>query len=112
MSDGQSKETTITTPKILRRIQFALILVIGFLLGAHITKWEAVRVDSITLWLLGLIFIIPFAELIRKIKIGEFEAEIGRDEIAKVQAKASVELTAASDDEDDEPEERIPELLT
>lgn len=107
----ESKETTITTPKILRRIQFALILVIGFLLGAHITKWEAVRVDSITLWLLGLLSIIPFVELIRKIKIGEFEAEIGRDEIAKVQAKASVELTAAPDDEDEEPEERIRELL-
>lgn len=107
----ESKETIITTPKVLRRIQFALILVIGFLLGAHITKWEAVRVDSITLWLLGLLSIIPFVELIRKIKIGEFEAEIGRDEIAKVQAKASVELTAAPDDEDEEPEERIRELL-
>jgi len=88
-----------------------LILVIGFLLGAHITKWEAVRVDSISLGLLGLLLLIPFAELIRKIKIGEFEAEIGRDEIAKVQAKASVELSVVTDNKDVEPEKRIRELL-
>lgn len=111
MSDEQNKTTIIATPKVLRRIQFILILVIAFLLGAHVMKWEAVRVDSITLGLLGLLLIIPFIEMIRKIKIGEFEAEIGRDEVAKIQAKASIELPAVPDTEDEEPEKRIRELL-
>lgn len=87
------------------------MLATALLLGAHVVKWERVRVDTVTLALLGLLLVIPMAELIRKIKLGEFEAEIGREEIAKAQAKAAVELPPTSEASKTTSEERIQQLL-
>ena len=64
--------------------QVLVMFVTAFLLGAHVIKWDALQVDAITLALLGLLLVIPLADVIRKIKLGEFEAEIGRDEVAKL----------------------------
>jgi hypothetical protein len=55
--------------------------------------------------------LIPFADLIRKIKFGEFEAEIGRDEVAKAQAKVAVELPSSPDISTLASEERVLNLL-
>jgi hypothetical protein len=87
------------------------MLATAFLFGAHVVKWDAVQVDAVTLALLGFLIVIPLAELIRKIKLGEFEAEIGREEIAKVQAKAATELPPASVDAIAMSEERVRALL-
>jgi hypothetical protein len=87
------------------------MLVVVSLLGAHIAQWDAVRVDAVTLTLLGLLCLIPFADFIRKIKLGEFEAEIGREEVARTQAKVAVELPSLAEADGLVPEERIRELL-
>jgi hypothetical protein len=97
--------------KSLRLAQILLMVVAAFLLGAHVVKWDAVRVDGVSLILLGLLFLTPFADLIRKIKFGEFEAEIGRDEVAKAQAKVAVELPSSPEADTSASEERIRELI-
>ena len=83
----------------------------GFLLVSHIFKWSAIQVDSITLALVGLLLVIPLVDLIRKIKLGEFEAEIGSAEVAKAQAKAAVELSPPTEQEIDISEKQVRELL-
>ncbi len=83
------------------------MLATAFLFSAHVVKWDAVRVDAVTLALLGFLIVIPLAELIRKIKLGEFEAEIGREEIAKVQARAATKLPPTSADAIAMSEERV-----
>jgi hypothetical protein len=97
--------------KWLRLAQILLMLVAAFLLGAHVVKWDAVRVDGVSLILLGLLFLIPFADLIRRVKFGEFEAEIGRDEVARAQAKVAVELPTSPETDTSASEERVRELL-
>lgn len=85
--------------------------VTSFLLVSHILKWDAIQVDSTTLALVGLLLLIPLADLIRKIKLGEFEAEIGRDEVAKAQAKAATELPPSTERQLDVSEKEVRELL-
>jgi hypothetical protein len=46
--------------KPLRLAQACLMLIAAFLLGAHVVKWDAVRVDSVSLILLGLVFLDSF----------------------------------------------------
>ena len=89
----------------------AMVLALGLLAG-HVLKWSGLQVDAVTLGLLGLIIVIPFSNLITHIKWGDFEADIGRDEVAKAQAKVASELTppdVSSTVED--PESRMRELL-
>ena len=95
----------------LRLVQILLMLVVVLLLGAHITKWDVVQIDAVTLTLLGFLCLIPFTDLIRKIKLGEFEAEIGKDEIAKAQAKVAMELPPLAEADPPASEARIRELL-
>ena len=109
MSNEQDK---VMKPKMLRSIQVIVMLVTAFLLSAHIVKWDAIQVDTVTLALLGLLLLIPFADLIRKIKLGEFEAEIGKEEIAKIQAKAAAELPSSAKEGFVISEEEIRDLLS
>jgi len=111
MSEEQDQPTHRITPKLLRVTQVLVMLATAVLLGAHVAKWDALRVDGVTLALLGLLLVIPLTELIRKIKLGEFEAEIGRDEVAKAQAKAAVELRPVSEAPSGTTEERVRQLL-
>jgi len=111
MSEEQDKPTTGINPKLLRFIQVLLMAITAFLLVSHVLKWSAVQVDSVTLTLVGLLLLIPLADLIRKIKLGEFEAEIGRTEVAKAQAKAAVELHPSTEEERDVSEKQVRELL-
>lgn len=62
------------------------------LLVAHTLKWTKLTVDNVTLALLGILFILPFIESIKKIRFGDFEAEIAAKEVAAVVAKASSDL--------------------
>ena len=58
---------------------FAFILLVG-----HTFKWKEIHVDGVTILLLAVVALAPLIELIRKIKIGEFEAEIESREITEV----------------------------
>jgi hypothetical protein len=71
----------------------AVVLTLG-LLVAHTLQWTRLTVDNVTLTLVGILFVVPFFESIRKIRFGEFEAEIAPKEVAAVVAKASSDLPA------------------
>jgi hypothetical protein len=111
MTEEQNQPTTRINPKLLRVIQVLLLVVTAFLLISHILKWGAIQVDSVTLALVGLLLVIPLVELIRKIKLGDFEAEIGMAEVSKAQAKAAVELPPPTKEELDISEKQVRELL-
>jgi hypothetical protein len=111
MKEEQDQPTTQINPKLLRFTQVILLVITVFLLVSHIIKWSAIQVDSITLALVGLLLVIPLVDLIRKIKLGDFEAEIGKAEVSKAQAKAAVDLTPPSEEEQDISEKQVRELL-
>lgn len=111
MTEEASLPASGTRRRLLRLTQAVVMLGAAFLLFAHVVKWERIRVDGVALALLGLLLVIPLAELIRKIKLGEFEAEIGKDEVAKAQAKAAVELAPAPEVPSTTSEEQIQQLL-
>ena len=77
MSEETDREVRRVDRRRMRLAQIILMALGAFLLGAHVFKGDAVQVDAVTLTLLGLLLLLPFADLIRKIKLGEFEAEIG-----------------------------------
>jgi hypothetical protein len=52
-----------------------VVLTLG-LLVAHTLQWTRIKVDNVTLALVGILFVIPFFESLKKIRFGEFEAEI------------------------------------
>jgi hypothetical protein len=63
----------------------ALILLVG-----HTVRWSVVLVDATSIMLLGVLLVLPLAEFIRRIKIGQyFEAEIGPRDIRNLQESAS-----------------------
>ena len=111
MTEEQNQPTTRINAKLLRFIQVVLMVITAFLLVSHILKWSAIHVDSVTLALVGLLLVIPFVDLIRKIKIGDFEAEIGKAEVSKAQAKAAVELPPPTEEELDISEKQVRKLL-
>ncbi len=111
MTEEQNQSTIRINPKLLRFIQVILMAITVFLLVSHIINWSAVQVDSITLALLGFLLVIPLLDLIRKIKLGDFEAEIGKAEVSKAQAKAAVELSPPTEEELDISEKQVRELL-
>jgi len=71
----------------------AVLTTIGLLL-AHTLQWTRLTVDNVTLALVGILFVVPFFESIKKIRFGEFEAEIAPREVAAVVAKASSDLSS------------------
>lgn len=111
MNDDHSHNPIRIHPKVLRWVQGILIALTAFLLVSHVLMWSVIRVDSVTLALIGLLFAIPLLDLVRKIKVGDFEAEIGKAEVSKVQAKAAVELHTPTEEEKDISEKQVRELL-
>lgn len=111
MDNEQPAAVHRVTPRLLRVVQVVVMLVGGFLLGAHASKWDAVRVDAVTLGLLGILLVIPILDLVRKIKLGDFEAEIGRDEVIKAQARVAVDLPPEADADRGLSEESVRRLL-
>jgi hypothetical protein len=69
---------------LLRNISWIVFLIALSLLISHVVGWEQVTVDTTTLLLLSLLLVSPFIEQLRKIKVGEFEAEIAPSEVKKV----------------------------
>lgn len=61
----------------------ALVLAIVLLI-AHVLSLPGLNIDSTALALLGIILLSPFASAIRKIKIGDIEAEIAPEEVAEL----------------------------
>jgi len=68
------------TSKIFPFLVSALALL---LLVINTFGWGELRVDTTSIFLLALIILAPVTDLIKKVKFGEFEAEIGSREIEK-----------------------------
>lgn len=65
------------TPVAVSALAFALLV-------PHTFDWGSLRVDTTSILLLVVIVLAPLSELVKKIKIGDFEAEIGSREVEKV----------------------------
>src|SRR5258708_17159149 len=65
------------------------------LLLVHTFGWGMAHVDNTSIILLALMLLSPFVSTIRKLKVGEFEAEIGAQEVKELTADAKAILPAA-----------------
>jgi hypothetical protein len=90
--------------RILIKHLWWIIAVTGFaLLVCHSLQITSIVVDSTSLVLVGIILLSPFAAAIKRIKIGDFEAEIDSQEVKRVTddvASKLPELKAASTETD------------
>jgi hypothetical protein len=75
------------------------------LLVSHTVSFNPVKVDHISVILLLVIFLSPFLSAIKKIKIGDFEAEIDPSEVKKIREEVSKVATSNRTDQ-------IPEIET
>lgn len=72
---------------LVHNVSWIVFLIALALLISHVVGWEQVTVDTTTLLLLTLLLVSPFIEQLRKIKVGEFEAEIAPSEVKKVKSE-------------------------
>lgn len=77
---------------LLHNISWIVFSITLVLLASHVVGWTRITVDSTTLLLLALLLISPFIEQLRKIKVGEFEAEIAPNEVEKVKSEVDRRL--------------------
>ena len=77
---------------LLHNISWIVFSITLALLVCHVVGWTQITVDSTTLLLLALLLVSPFIEQLRKIKVGEFEAEIAPSEVEKVKSEVSKRL--------------------
>lgn len=85
--------------------------VLFLLLGAHVFQVSTITVDSITLALLGILALAPFANYVKKIRFGDFEAEIDQKEVDIVKSKVASELGAPIDVSDEPENNEFVDLL-
>lgn len=84
-------------------IWWLTLVLATLLLIAHVTSFGGLKIDSTALALLAIILLSPFASAVRRIKIGEFEAEIAPKEVAKVREEvAEIESKTSSSPDDEE----------
>tara|TARA_B110000967_G_scaffold207113_1_gene255657 strand:- start:107 stop:772 length:666 start_codon:yes stop_codon:yes gene_type:complete len=81
--------------KFLKIYFIALIVITLLLLVVHTFTICGLIVDNISIFLLIIMALLPFVTVIKKFKWGDFEAEIGSDEIKDI--KDSVDKTIAKE---------------
>lgn len=77
---------------LLHNVSWVVFLIALALLISHVVGWKQITVDTTTLLLLALLLVSPFIEQLRKIKVGEFEAEIAPSEVKKVKSEVDKSL--------------------
>ena len=77
---------------LLHNVSWIVFLIALALLISHVVGWTQITVDSTALLLLALLLVSPFIEQLRKIKVGEFEAEIAPNEVEKVKSEVDKRL--------------------
>ncbi len=98
--------------KWLLRHSWLLVLATAFsLLVAHTFSFDIVVVDNTTLILLAVILISPLASSIRRIKLGNFEAEIDSKEVDQIMRETEASLEKVTDAGEIEPEYEQPPLI-
>lgn len=78
--------------RVRKAMPWVGMLLVTFMLVAHLLAWESVTIDTTTLVLLGAFIVVPFLDQVTRIKVGDVEAEIGSHEIAKAIHSAEREL--------------------
>ena len=74
------------------------------LLGAHSFKVAKLSVDSTSILLLGIMLVSPFISAVKKIKYGDFEAEINPKEIQKIKSDLERNISSKREENDYRPE--------
>jgi len=78
--------------RLIRSIPWVVFTIAFILLVMHLLEWERIAIDSTTLILLAILLVSPFIEQVRRIRVGEFEAEIASTEVEKVKLEADRRL--------------------
>lgn len=92
--------------RVIHSIPWIVFLIALILLVSHLLAWERITIDSTTLILLAILLLSPFIEQIRRIRVGEFEAEIAPTEVKKVKLEADRRLGTGATREATAPEIR------
>jgi len=71
--------------KLKKHIPLIIFLIALLLFCLYLFNIDIVRIDSITLLLLALLLLTPFSSSLKKIKFGDFEAEIEPEEVKKIE---------------------------
>ena len=79
-------------------LAFAMLIV-------HSLPWKKITVDNTSIILLLVIFLSPFISAIKKIKFGDFEAEIDPKEVQRIKEDVETKLP-----ETEQPQEKTPEI--
>jgi len=88
---------------LITNLWWITLAVALILLIAHTIPYNPVNVDHVSVILLLVIFLSPFLSAIKKIKIGDFEAEIDPNEVQKIRDEVSKVA-------DTEKAEQLPEI--
>lgn len=81
----------------------ALIIALSMLL-VHMFSLDVVKIDNTSIILLMIVLLCPFISAIKKIKIGDFEAEIDPKEVEKIKEEISNKLPEPRADDKSTPE--------
>jgi hypothetical protein len=88
---------------ILQNIWWVTFLLSISLLYTHTFNISNINIDSTSILLLIIILISPFIDSVRKIKYGDFEAEIDPKEVKKIKSDANKYFEIKEDEEDSRP---------
>jgi len=91
---------------LLHNISWIVFSITLALLVCHVAGWTRITVDNTTLLLLAFLVVSPFIERLRKLKFGEFEAEIAPSEVEKVKSEVERRLGTSEIQEPVTPEVR------
>jgi hypothetical protein len=84
---------------VVNHLWWVVLTIAVAMLAAHTLGVRRITVDNTTLVLLVLVLLSPFAAAIKKIKIGEFEAEIEPEEVKRVAREAQESLPERKSEE-------------
>lgn len=73
--------------KSFKHLPLAILIVVIILLLLHIFDVGNLNIDNTTILLIIILLLVPFSGSLRKIKFGEFEAEIDAAEVKKIESE-------------------------
>src|SRR5438552_2902165 len=76
----------------LKHLWWLTLLLSALLLAGHTFKSEAITVDTTSLLLVAVIALSPWVAVVKKIKFGDFEAEIDSSEVRRVTSEVEKAL--------------------
>lgn len=90
--------------QILKHIWWVTFILSLVLLAVHSLNLITIKVDSTSILLLIIMLISPFVTTIKKIKYGDFEAEIDPKEIQKIKSDVEKNVNVKPSEEESQPE--------